>query len=159
MGNITNNYAEGSCVFEAGSSQNGDITISGNIYQGGAKNNDDDTPQPVMSQSKGYDDDNLGDATPSPASAKNEIISDEELFHFIHPEVEDSEEVKIHQAVKKLVKRFGVKEICDYLSQMADEKKILLPQGVKVAYDELVRMGMPNGEGFALKTFEKYYRK
>ena len=40
MSNITNNYAEGSCVFEAGSSQNGDITISGNIYQGGAKNND-----------------------------------------------------------------------------------------------------------------------
>ena len=37
MSNITNNYAEGSCVFEAGSSQNGDITISGNIYQGGAK--------------------------------------------------------------------------------------------------------------------------
>lgn len=37
MSNITNHYAEGSCVFEAGSSQNGDITISGNIYQGGAK--------------------------------------------------------------------------------------------------------------------------
>lgn len=37
MANITNNYAEGSCTFEAGSSQNGDITISGNIYQGGAK--------------------------------------------------------------------------------------------------------------------------
>lgn len=37
MSNITNNYAEGSCVFEAGSSQNGDITISGNIYQGGAR--------------------------------------------------------------------------------------------------------------------------
>ena len=37
MSNITNNYAEGSCVFEAGSSQNGDITITGHIYQGGAK--------------------------------------------------------------------------------------------------------------------------
>ena len=85
--------------------------------------------------------------------------ADEEWFHFIHPEVDDSEEVKIHQAVKKLVKRFGVKEICDYLSQMAREKKVLLPQKPNVAYDELVRMGMPNGEGFALKTFEKYYRK
>lgn len=146
MSNITNHYAEGSCVFEAGSSQNGDVHITGPIYQGGAKNNDND-------------DDNLDDSTPSPASAKNEIISDEELFHFIHPEVEDSEEVKIHQAVKKLVKRFGVKEICDYLSQRASEKKILLPQSVKVAYEELVRMGMPDGEGFALKTFEKYYRK
>ena len=37
MSNITNNYAEGSCVFEAGSSQNGDITITGHIYQGGEK--------------------------------------------------------------------------------------------------------------------------
>lgn len=30
MANITNNYASGSCTFEAGSSQNGDVTI----YQG-----------------------------------------------------------------------------------------------------------------------------
>lgn len=37
MGNITNNYAEGSCVFEAGSSQNGDITINAPIYQSGVK--------------------------------------------------------------------------------------------------------------------------
>ena len=39
MSNITNNYAEGSCVFEAGSSQNGDVHITGPIYQGGAKKN------------------------------------------------------------------------------------------------------------------------
>ncbi len=90
---------------------------------------------------------------------RDAIPAGEALFHFIHPEVEDSEEVKIHQAVKNLVKRFGVREICDYLSQMASEKKILLTQKPNVAYDELVRMGMPNGEGFALKTFEKYYRK
>lgn len=43
MSNITNNYAEGSCVFEAGSSQNGDITISGNIYQGGVKPETEET--------------------------------------------------------------------------------------------------------------------
>lgn len=43
MSNITNHYAEGSCVFEAGSSQNGDITINAPIYQGGASNNDNDT--------------------------------------------------------------------------------------------------------------------
>ena len=83
----------------------------------------------------------------------------EELFHFIHPEVEDSQELKIHQSVKKLVRRFGVKEICDYLAQMAKEKKILLPHKPSVAYDELVRMGMPSDEGYAMKTFEKYYRK
>lgn len=35
MSNITNNYAEGSCVFEAGSTQNGDVIVNveGNILQ------------------------------------------------------------------------------------------------------------------------------
>ena len=146
MSNITNHYAEGSCVFEAGSSQNGDVHITGPIYQGGAV---PETPLQMEIKEPANDDVTKRDAIPA----------DEELFHFIHPEVDDSEEVKIHQAVKKLVKRFGVKEICDYLSQMAREKKVLLPQKPNVAYDELVRMGMPNGEGFALKTFEKYYRK
>ena len=146
MSNITNHYAEGSCVFEAGSSQNGDVHITGPIYQGGAV---PETPLQMEIKEPANDDVTNRDAIPA----------DEERFHFIHPEVDDSEEVKIHQAVKKLVKRFGVKEICDYLSQMAREKKVLLPQKPNVAYDELVRMGMPNGEGFALKTFEKYYRK
>lgn len=146
MSNITNHYAEGSCVFEAGSSQNGDVHITGPIYQGGAV---PETPLQMEIKEPANDDVTNRDAIPA----------GEELFHFIHPEVDDSEEVKIHQAVKKLVKRFGVKEICDYLSQMAREKKVLLPQKPNVAYDELVRMGMPNGEGFALKTFEKYYRK
>ena len=146
MSNITNHYAEGSCVFEAGSSQNGDVHITGPIYQGGAV---PETPLQMEIKEPANDDVTKRDAIPA----------GEELFHFIHPEVDDSEEVKIHQAVKKLVKRFGVKEICDYLSQMASEKKVLLPQKPNVAYDELVRMGMPNGERFALNTFEKYYRK
>ena len=146
MSNITNHYAEGSCVFEAGSSQNGDVHITGPIYQGGS------VPEtPLQMEIKEPANDGVTNRDAIPAG--------EELFHFIHPEADDSEEVKIHQAVKKLVKRFGVKEICDYLSQMAREKKVLLPQKPNVAYDELVRMGMPNGERFALKTFEKYYRK
>lgn len=90
---------------------------------------------------------------------RDTISPQEELFRFIHPEVDDQEEQSIHKQVKRLVARFGVKEICDYLSKMAKQNKILLPQKPNVAYDELVRMGMPDGEGFALKTFEKYYRK
>lgn len=153
MSNITNHYAEGSCVFEAGSSQNGDVHITGPIYQGGAV---PETPLQMEIKEPAND----GPSTLLRTGPNRDAIpADEELFHFIHPEVDDSEEVKIHQAVKKLVKRFGVKEICDYLSQMAREKKVLLPQKPNVAYDELVRMGMPSGEGFALKTFEKYYRK
>lgn len=37
MANITNNYEPGSCTFQAGSSQNGDVTITGPIYQGETK--------------------------------------------------------------------------------------------------------------------------
>ena len=37
MANITNNFAEGSCTFQAGSSQNGDVTITGSVYQGETK--------------------------------------------------------------------------------------------------------------------------
>ena len=40
MANITNNFAEGSCTFQAGSSQNGDVTINGPIYQGETKPKD-----------------------------------------------------------------------------------------------------------------------
>ena len=40
MANITNNYAEGSCTFQAGSSQNGNVTITGPVYQGEASINE-----------------------------------------------------------------------------------------------------------------------
>ena len=36
MASITNNYAQGSCLFEAGSTQNGDVTGNITINQGGA---------------------------------------------------------------------------------------------------------------------------
>lgn len=84
---------------------------------------------------------------------------DEVLFHFIHPEIGTDEEQRIHQQVKRLVNRFGVQEICKYLGQLAEQNKIFLPQSVEVAYTEMKRMGMPDGEGYAYKTFAKYYRK
>ena len=61
------------------------------------------------------------------------------------------------EMAKRQVKRNGVQEICLYLKQMATEKKVLLPQMPSVAYAELVRMGMPCGEGFNESTFRKYY--
>lgn len=54
MANITNNFAEGSCTFQAGSSQNGDVTINGPIYQGDTKpkeqtsNNPSDIGSPLQ---------------------------------------------------------------------------------------------------------------
>lgn len=83
----------------------------------------------------------------------------EELFHFIHPTIDTKDEWRIHEEVKRLVRRNGIQEICQYLLQMKRDNKILLPQSLSVAYNELVRMGMPNKEGFNERTFQKYYRR
>ena len=83
----------------------------------------------------------------------------EELFHFVHPEFDDEDAWLIHDAVKRVVKRQGIQEICQYLTLLKNEKKVLLPQAPAVAYAELVRMGMPSGEGFNEITFRKYYNK
>ena len=81
----------------------------------------------------------------------------EELFHFINPSVDSTQEWRVHDEVKRLVKRQGIQEICAYLLQMRKDNKVLLPQSPSTAYAELVRMGMPNGEGFNENTFRKYY--
>ncbi len=88
-----------------------------------------------------------------------ECIMTEELFHFVHPEVDDEGAWRIHNAVKRLVARQGIQEICSFLLQMKKDGKVLLPQSPSVAYTELVRIGMPNGEGYSLKTFERYYKR
>ena len=81
----------------------------------------------------------------------------EKLFHFIHPEIEEEEGWKIHYEVKRLVSRMSLPDIIKYLKDMAAEKKILLPIVSTVAYDELVRMGMPNTGGFSKEHFRKQY--
>lgn len=83
----------------------------------------------------------------------------EERFHFVHPELDEEEAWRIHEAVKRLVEHQGLQEICRYLLQLGNEKKILLPQNAEKMYNELVRMGMSNGEGYNLKTFMKYYKR
>lgn len=83
----------------------------------------------------------------------------EKLFHFVHPELEETEAWRIHDAVKRVVKLQGIQMICLYLTQLKNEKKALLPPSPSVAYAELVRMGMPDGEGFNETTFRKYYNK
>lgn len=85
--------------------------------------------------------------------------SENDLFKFVHPSLDSEQERQIHNEVKRLVTRQGIKEICEYLKKLADEHKILLPQSLDKAYAELVRMGMPNGKGFNYKTFTKYYKR
>ena len=89
----------------------------------------------------------------------NQNASDDELFHFIHPSVNEQEEMIIHNEVKRLVTKHGIQEICQYLYKMSSQEKILLPQNPGVAYKELTRIGMPDGDGFTLKTFQKYYKR
>ena len=81
----------------------------------------------------------------------------EELCHFVHPSVDSSREWQVHEEIKHLVRRQGLQDICAYLLQMRKENKVLLPQSPSAAYAELVRMGMPSGEGFNEATFRKYY--
>ena len=91
--------------------------------------------------------------------AANNQERNEELFHFVHPELDETEAWRIHDAVKRIVKLQGIQMICQYLMQLKDEKKVLLPPTPSAAYTELVRMGMPDGEGFNENTFRKYYNK
>ena len=83
--------------------------------------------------------------------------SGEEMFHFIHPSLDDEEGWKIHKEVKRLVRRQSVPDICQYLGKLASEDKILLPLMPSAAYTELVRMGMSDGEGYGEKYFKKHY--
>ena len=84
---------------------------------------------------------------------------EEELFHFIHPEIEEDEARRIHKAIKRLVAHHGIQDICQYLKHQADTEKVLLPFNAEKIYNELVRMGMPDGEGYTLKTFRNCYMK
>jgi len=83
----------------------------------------------------------------------------EGLFKFIHPAICGGEEWKIHEEIKRLVSNHGIPEICEYLYQMSQDKKILLPKMSSVAYPELVRMGMPKTTGYGEKNLNKYYKK
>lgn len=84
----------------------------------------------------------------------------EKLCFFVHPAVSDEEEIwAIHDEIKRLVTNQGIQDICKYMDGMQNEKKILQPQSAEAAYNELVRMGMPDTDGFSIKTFMKYYRK
>ena len=87
----------------------------------------------------------------------NQNASDVELFHFIHPSVNEQEEMIIHNEVKRLVKRQGVQMICQHLLQMKEDENLLLPPNPSVVYNELVRMGMPQNGGYNENTFRKYY--
>ena len=100
---------------------------------------------------------------PVPASEEmpmsNSQERNEERFHFVHPEIEDDEAWRIHDAMKRLVAHQRVPEICAYLKELKQKGKVLLPSVSVVMYNELVRLGMPTGEGFSEKHFSNSYTK
>lgn len=97
------------------------------------------------------------DKPDKPADKKDD--RDEPLTLFVHPSVDSAMEWQIHHEIKRLVARHGLQEICQYLLLLRDERKVLLPQNAEKAYNELVRLGMPQGEGYSIKTFMKYYKR
>ena len=110
----------------------------------------------VFMRRRCYDDDDR-------ASETNEAAGEgfqKELFHFVHPALEEDEGWQVHREVERLVKQFDVQEICKRLNILKKEGKVLLPQNTKNAHEELIRMGMPIEKGgFGYKTFCKYYNK
>ena len=83
----------------------------------------------------------------------------EERFHFVHPEIDDDEAWRIHDAVKRLVAHQKVPEICAYLKELKQKRKALLPSASAAMYKELVRLGMPTSEGYSEKHFSNIYTK
>lgn len=82
----------------------------------------------------------------------------QELFHFVHPALDEDEGWKVHKEVERLVKRYDVQDICRRLNQLKKENKVMLPTSVTKAFNELERLGLPTEKGgFNYKTFSKYY--
>ena len=48
---------------------------------------------------------------------KEEGQHDEELFHFVHPELDETEAWRIHDAIKRVVANYRIPDICAYLKE------------------------------------------
>lgn len=90
---------------------------------------------------------------------KEEGQHDEELFHFVHPELDETEAWRIHDAIKRVVANYRIPDICAFLKEQKQNGKLMLPSNPSNMYNELVRLGMPNGEGFSEKNFSNSYIK
>jgi hypothetical protein len=92
---------------------------------------------------------------------QNENINNNnvELFHFIHPEIEEQEAYRIHNAMSRVVQYQKITEICAYLKELKDRRKVLLPESPNAVYIELRRIGMPSGEGYTEKRFRNCYMR
>lgn len=153
---MSNNYYAGNVIYN---NQHKELTIQGNL-----------SAQQMMKIAKDFfaeetevTEENYEAEVTEKASETNEAAGEDfqkELFHFVHPTLDEDEGCKVHKEVERLVKQFDVQEICKRLNILKKEGKVLLPQNTKNAHEELIRMGMPIEKGgFGYKTFCKYYNK
>ena len=138
----------------------GDITILGDMFNIHDNQNVTITTPEAKPKAQDAASDEGGTAASQRIGGQlEEDDRDEPLTLFVHPSVDSAMEWQIHHEIKRLVARHGLQEICQYLLLLRDERKVLLPQNAEKAYNELVRLGMPQGEGYSIKTFMKYYKR
>lgn len=153
---MSNNYYAGNVIYN---NQHKELNIHGNL-----------TTQQMMQIAKDFfaeetevTGENYEAEVREKANEANEAAGEgfqKELFHFVHPALEEDEGWQVHREVERLVKQFDVQEICKRLNILKKEGKVLLPQNTKNAHEELICMGMPIEKGgFGYKTFCKYYNK
>ena len=151
---MSNNYYAGNVIYN---NQHKELTIQGNL-----------SAQQMMKIAKDFfaeetevTEENYEAEVTEKASETNEAAGEgfqKELFHFVHPALDEDEGWKVHREVENLVKRFELYDICKRLNQLKKEGKILLPESPKKALNELQRMGLPTDKrGFDYKTFCKKY--
>ena len=119
-----------------------------------------DTVNFSMDKDGNFQFENVGQVNGTPSNQVPQVAEqdNEERFHFIHPEIEDEEALRIHKAIKRMVTYQKVPEICTYLKEKKQEGKLYLPPNPSFVYEELKRLGMPTGEGYSDKYFASCYK-
>lgn len=80
------------------------------------------------------------------AKSVRDTQENEEIFKYVHPSLDDEAAWKVHNEVKRLVRRQGIQEICRYLKELAAEdshfdilKKIDFPKIEIIGLDEIIQ--------------------
>ena len=100
------------------------------------------------------------DSLPFSIDLDTEIQPGEERFKYADPKLGEGDAWRVHFVIKRLVKYLPMIDISRYLWKMEFiDHDVYLPGEPKKAYDELVRMGMPDGKGYSLVTYTKYHKR
>lgn len=106
----------------------------------GTPNTPTETPQPVEKQ--------------APTS-----IQEEELFRYIHHDVEEKDIVRTHNAIRRIVKLPKMPQVMEALKELMLDKRIYRTIRQDAMLAELRRLGLPDGStpGFSDNNFFSAY--